>query len=284
MEKIEPQKLHSESVDTPKSGLNEIEEISGKEKLPALLFELIDLEREAELFYSFMKRGRFSSVFDRVYPELRVIQNSCENKDECMRKFREFLENLQSIRKEKMLAAKEQIELEWNRIGADFLKALSDHFETEWPKDKPDIVGYISNLPVFPRFLDEYQFCVGYKNTADAMETSAHEIVHFLWFKKWKEVFPEIERREYENPHLAWRLSEIMDPIILQCNPKIKELINPKKWGYSSFENIKIGDVGMIDFFKKVYVDSVASGDNFETVLRKLWKEAKEHEKEINTF
>ena len=283
MEKIASQQPSEESTKL-NCDSNQIEEIPSKEKLPTSRFELIDLERETELFYSFMKRGRFSSVFDKVYPELRIIQNSCENKDECMKRFREFLENLQSTRKEKMLTAKKEIGAEWDKIGEAFLKELSDHFETEWPKDKSDIVGYVSNLPIFPRFLDDYQFCVGYKNIADSIETSAHEIVHFLWFKKWKEVFPEIERREYESPHLVWRLSEIMDPIILQCYPKIKELIKPKKWGYSSFENIKIGDVSMTDFFKKIYLDGVASGDNFETVLKNLWRAANEHEKEINAF
>lgn len=283
MEKIASQQPSEESTKL-NCDSNQIEEIPSKEKLPTSRFELIDLERETELFYSFMKRGRFSSVFDKVYPELRIIQNSCENKDECMKRFREFLENLQSKRKEKMLTAKKEIGAEWDKIGEAFLKELSDHFETEWPKDKSDIVGYVSNLPIFPRFLDDYQFCVGYKNIADSIETSAHEIVHFLWFKKWKEVFPEIERREYESPHLVWRLSEIMDPIILQCHPKIKELIKPKKWGYSSFENIKIGDVSMTDFFKKIYLDGVASGDNFETVLKNLWRAANEHEKEINAF
>ena len=63
------------------------------------------------------------------------------------------------------------------------------------------------------------------------IEVSAHEILHFLWFKKWKEVFPETGLKEYESPHLVWRLSEIMDPIILQCQPKIKELIKPAKSG-----------------------------------------------------
>lgn len=142
----------------------------------------------------------------------------------------------------------------------------------------------MTNLPVFPRFLDKFEFCVGYKDTADSVETSAHEIVHFLWFKKWKEVFPDMEPREYESPRLAWRLSEIIDPIILQCHPKISGLIKPKRWGYTSFENIKIGDVSMTEYFKKIYLDSVASGDDFETTIKKLWEEAQKHEGEIDRF
>ena len=257
---------------------------SDLKKLPKSRFELIDINRETELFYFFMKRGRFSSVFDKAYPELRAIQKECKGKGECMKKFKEFLENLSTETRGKMSVAKEQIESEWGKIGSEFLRALSEHFETEWPKDKPEIVGYITNMPVFPRFLDKYQFCVSYKNTADSIETTAHEILHFLWFKKWKEVFPEMDKKEYESPRLAWRLSEIMDPIILQCHPKIKKLIKPKGWGYSSFKNIKIGDVGMTEYFKKIYLDSVALGDNFETTLKKLWEEAQKHEEEISKF
>ncbi len=138
----------------------------GLEKLPECRFELIDIDRETELFYSFMKRGRFSSVFDKVYPELRTIQKECKDKEECMKKFKEFLEDLSARTNEKMLASKEDIKSEWEKIRPEFLEALSEHFETEWPEDKPEIVGYISNMPVYPRFLDKYQFCVGYENIA----------------------------------------------------------------------------------------------------------------------
>jgi len=257
---------------------------SGSKKFPKSKFELIDIDKETELFYSFAKRGRWSFLFDKFFPELVAIQKECKNKEECMEKFKIFLTDLSAKTRWKMLVFKEEFESEWNKIGPKFLEFLSEHFETEWPEDKLEIVGYISNMPVYPRFLDEYKFCVGYKNTARSVETSAHEILHFLWFKKWKEVFPEMDRREYESPRLVWKLSEIMDPIILQCHPKIKELIKPEKWGYSSFTDIRIGDMTLTEYFKKIYLDSVESGDDFETTLRKLWAEAQRHEDEIGEF
>ena len=269
------------SIDTQ---INITETEPSLEKLPKTRFELIDLDREAELFYFFMGRGRFSSVFDRSYPELRAIQKECQNKNECIKRFREFLENLRTSEQEQILEAKNKIESEWGKVGLEFLKTLSEHFETNWPEDK-EIIGFVTAMPTYPGFLDDYQFCVGYHgDTARAIETSAHEVLHFLWFKKWEEVFPEIPRNEYETPHLVWRLSEIMDPIILQCNPIIKELINPKRWGYDSFKKIKIGEVSMTEFFKKIYLDSVALGDDFATTLKKLWEEAKRHEREIDKF
>lgn len=274
MEKSEPINTQPDTTETE----------SGLEKLPESKFELIDINRETELFYSFTNRSRFSFVFDKFFPELVAIRKECKDKDECMKKFKEFLEDLSDKTRDRMLAFKEELETEWDKIGPEFLETLSECFETDWPNDKKEIIGYITNLPVYPRFLDEYKFCVGYENIPKSIETSAHEIVHFLWFKKWKEVFLEMERREYESPRLAWRLSEIMDPIILQCHPKIKELIKPKQWGYSSFKDIKIGDVGMTEYFKKIYLDSVSTGDNFETTLKKLWASAQKHEEEISKF
>ncbi len=260
------------------------EETYNIEKIPDSRFELIGTDKEAKLFYSFYTRSQFVTLFNTIYPELKDILKDCKDREDGISKCKEFVETLHAVRKSEMIIAKENLEVEWKKVSEEFLKALSDHFETSWPEDKAKIVGFVSNLPVFPRFLDEYQFCVGYKDIPNMIEVTAHEMLHFLWFKKWKEVFPEMKRDEYESPHLAWKLSEIMDPIILQCNPIISELIKPKKWGYSSFEKIKIGDYNMVDYFKNIYLSSVNSGDDFETTLKTLWDEAKKHEDEIGQF
>lgn len=262
----------------------EQEGIEDLEKLPETRFEQIDIDKETDLVYYFMKSNRWSFAFDRVYPELRKIQKESKDKEECLKRYKEFIEGIHVRDRELMIQAQEQIRSEWEKIGSTFLYTLSEHFETSWPDDKQEIVGYISVLPAYPRFLEDYSFCVGYKDISDMIETSAHEILHFLWFKKWKEVFPEIERKEYESPNLVWRLSEIMDPIILQCHPKIKELVKPRNWGYRSFASINIGDISMTEHFKRIYLSSVTAGDNFADTLKKLWDEAKKYEKEISNF
>src|SRR3989344_5766784 len=124
-----------ENLDEPNQ--NNIED--NLEKLPRSRFEIIDIDREAELFYSFMKRGRWSHVFDKVYPELRIIQKECKDKDECIEKYKEFLQNPPRNKKKKKTPRKEENEFEWNKVRLGFLEALSEHFETEWPKDKPEI-------------------------------------------------------------------------------------------------------------------------------------------------
>ena len=225
--------------------------------IPEVTFEIANPDSEAELFYSFIKEGRrdrWLGVFNRIYPELVNELAYIKNREEGIVICKNFTERTHESNKEKIQSAKVLFEVEWKKIETNFLRTLSDHFETTWPEDKQKITGAVTVLPVFPRFLDKYSFYVGHKDISKMIETSAHEIVHFLWFKKWKEVFPECKRSEYESPHLAWRLSEIIDPIILQCQPQIKELIKPTSWGYSSFKEIKIGDLSMTDYFKKIYL------------------------------
>jgi hypothetical protein len=277
--------MDSSNQEIQGSGQEKNHEIeSDAEKILRTRFEQIAIDREADLFYSFLNRDRFVEVFDRVYPELRTLQNQSKDKAECVDKLRVYLEALHAEKHEHMVSAREYIQQEWDKINQPFLDMLAEHFQTDWPTDIHDIVGYVTALPVFPRFLDAHAFCVGFRNNEDMVETSAHEILHFLWFKKWKQVFPETKRQEFESPHLVWRLSEIMDPIILQCHTKIKELVKPRKWGYKTFEGIKIGDLGMTEYFKRIYLASIAAGDDFETTLKKLWEEAQKNEKEIIKF
>ena len=253
------------------------------EKLPNTRFEQANLDKETHHLSRFMKDDRWSKVFDKTFPGLRHVKENTIDAEGLLIKYHEFLKDIRKQDEERIVAAQEQIQLEWNKIGPSFLEELSLHFETDWDPER-EIVGYISVLPVYPRFLKERTFFTDYKDIQNAIEVSAHEILHFLWFKKWKEVFPETRPEECESPHLVWRLSEIMDPIILQCNSKIKELIKPVSWGYGSFKEIKIGNVSMTEYFKNIYLNSITNGDAFDVTLRKLFEEAKAHEKEISRF
>lgn len=254
--------------------------------IPQVRFEISSLDREADLFAYFLQgdRARWHNLLNRVYPELLPLVAEAKDEADAHAKCREFASKLHAWNKDEMERCLQNLPQEWDKISSDYLRALSEHFQTEWPTEHPTIVGYICVQPVFPRYLDTYSFCVGYKNMPQLIENSAHEILHFLWFKKWSEVFPEMGPETYGNSHLVWRLSEIIVQIILQCHPMLHELIHPTKWGYSSFAAIKVGDVSMTEYFKRVYEDAVAAHTDFADVMRVLWKEAQEHEAEISTF
>jgi len=254
--------------------------------IPEVKFELAPIELEAETLctFSLKERRLFGAMINKVYPELEDIVRKTNSEDEAILKCREFSENIIEKNMTAIFEAKDSFQNDWNLINKEFLETLSKHFETEWPRDKSVITGYISMVPVFPRFLESYSFCVGYRvKTAIARDIIAHEIVHLLWFKKWKEVFPDIPADEYESPHLTWRLSEIMDPIILQYHPIIKNLVQPI-WGYNTFKGLKIGNVGMIEYFINIYKKCMQDGLSFEETLKALWKEAQKNKEVLGKF
>lgn len=254
--------------------------------IPEVKFEIAPVESEAEYLYFFSRtERRFAAVMDRVYPELEGIIGKTNDKDEAILKCREFAEKVVDSNVTAIIEAKDRIQDDWKLVSDEFLETLAQHFETEWPEDRNVITGYISIVPIFPRFPERYSFNIGYRvNTAVAREVIAHEILHLLWFKKWGEVFPEIPGNEYESPHLTWRLSEVMDQIILQCQPEMKSLIQPTSWGYPSFKDLKIGDISMTEYFMNVYVRCVQEGLSFEQSLKILWKEAQERKDILEKF
>ncbi|MEN9338416.1 MAG: hypothetical protein RI945_141, partial [Candidatus Parcubacteria bacterium] len=81
---------------------------------------------------------------------------------------------------------------------------------------------------------------------------------------------------------VVWKLSEIIDPIILQTDPIIKDLVKPKSWGYQVFDNLQIEGTKMQEYFTKIYLDSRNAGDSFDITMKKLYEEAKKYEKELD--
>lgn len=93
-----------------------------------------------------------------------------------------------------------------------------------------------------------------------------HEICHFLYFKKWLEIFPRISKKTFEHPYLEWHLSEILAPIILNDN-RIQKLLKQKAVFYAEHKKIKIDEKTAPAYFTDLY-DKIAKDNNFEQFLK----------------
>ena len=98
------------------------------------------------------------------------------------------------------------------------------------------------------------------------------------------EVFPKTKKEELNNPHLIWRLSEILDPIILNHNKDIQEIFKSKHWHYYEFQKIKIGKKTMVKYFEDLYKKHLKSGRSFEEFLKISWTETKKHKQIIENI
>lgn len=255
--------------------------------MPKVKFKLPTIKREAEILTSFCKPRKTgwdkSGTVYRNHPELGEILED-KKSDEYYKYVHKYSNGFIKKNKKKLDKLVIKYQKEWDKINDKYLETLSEHFETNYPADRKIITAYISIVPIFPRFLDSWSFNVTSKNPDFMIPIAMHEIVHFLYFKKWMEVFPKTKRQELENPYLIWRLSEILAPIILNHNKDIQKILKYKHSHYSVFQKVKIGKKTMIKYFEDLYKKHLKSGESFEEFLKISWTEAKKHKKIIENI
>ncbi len=234
---------------------------------PKLKIREIPLKLEREVFSAFLfnHRGGWGEYILRKHPKLGKAKNE--------REVGEYLSAFRLKNKKAIRGSVKIFEKRWKEIEEEFFALLPRVLGTEWPKNKT-ITVYVSANPISPRFLDDWSFSMHYKNSSSAgvREFFAHEILHFLYFKKWKEVFPEAKRKTFDYPHIEWTLSEILAPIILNNSP-IKKLLKRRAGSYDEHEKIKIGRNNLVKHFENLYKKSLRENKPFGDFLKIAYKE-----------
>lgn len=245
-------------------------------------FLLPTIKMEAQMMHQFCsprKTGwNWSDRIYRNYPELKDILEKMEGDDERYREVYSFVRvYIQKNRKElEKLARKYQ--KEWGAINDSYVSLLFTYFDTPLPSLRR-MYAFVSIVPIFPRFLDDWAFNVSSRNPDMMIPIAMHEILHFVYFKKWMEVFPDTHRKELDSPYLVWYLSEILAPIILRNHPDIQKIYPPKAHNhYKEFDALHIGEVPLMAYFTELYRQHLKERSSFEEFLRIAWGEAQKYE------
>jgi hypothetical protein len=143
----------------------------------------------------------------------------------------------------------------WEKYNDEYFKVLSDYLKIKWPKERNVIEVSIGLIPVFPRCLDDFSFSMAI-NLKDwkVVETVAHEILHFGWFEKWQELYPDSLKEEFESPHDVWKYSEmVVDPIL--NSPQFQNIFSGlfKERAYDSFYELYDGKDKVMDKLSAIY-------------------------------
>lgn len=102
---------------------------------------------------------------------------------------------------------------------------IADKLDYDW-NDIPNITIIPALSPIAPRFIESSSFLVPFHADHNwILHTSAHEMVHFLYFKKLKDLSKDIINTEY--PSADWLISEIVAPIIVN-DDKIQKIVKCK--------------------------------------------------------
>ncbi len=228
--------------------------------IPKVIFKEMGIEENIEIikwaYFEDNDTLDVNSYTLEYFPELKDI-----SKDEIYKKIEEVV--IKKYQEYKDIIQKEvkRYNSIWNSINDKYMDAISKYLNVSYLETK-EIVAKVGVIAVFPRYLDELSFSLGINlKEEELIETTAHEVLHFFWFKKFKELFPLIPKDEYESPYLAWIYSEIIvDPIL--NSKEIKDIIEVKGKAYDSFYELEDGKI--IANLREIYKENISIEEKIE--------------------
>lgn len=142
----------------------------------------------------------------------------------------------------------------WNKYNDLYFESLCKYLNIEFPDSVKVISGFVGIFPVCPRYIDTFDFCISINTSFDeVVRVASHECCHFLWFVKWKELYPLCPRKHYDSPYNEWKYSEmVVDPIL--NSDEINTVIGFNEKAYDSFYDIKdYNGKYLMDVLKDIY-------------------------------
>ncbi|HPE14849.1 MAG TPA: hypothetical protein PLT65_03320 [Bacilli bacterium] len=153
----------------------------------------------------------------------------------------------------------------WDNHNDDYFKSLLKSFNIDWPKEKIIINAKVGIIPVFPRYLDSFSFAISIGVQEDKVkEVAAHESLHFIWFEKWKQLYPETKREEFDSPYLVWQYSEMVTDAILNTQA-INKTINVKERSYDSFYELMNDGKNVMEELNKIFLTNTEIDEKIKT-------------------
>lgn len=241
---------------------------------PKVKFSNIPLPLEIDLMRGFLFQNDWGwgKYITRKHLGIKKIY-SLKSKDKQIQFLRDYIVKFKKANCRKIEKNKIQYQAKWQKIEKEFFEKLSEIIGTNWPKNKKAIKAMISINPICPRFLDDWSFSLSfdYKNPLDVIEVIMHECCHFLYFEKWKKLYPKMNHKKFEAPYIEWHLSEIVAPIILN-DKRIQKLLKRKAAFYPEHQKIKIGCKTAPKYFSDLYQEYVEKDDGFAIFLKNAYK------------
>ncbi len=210
--------------------------------IPQIVFEPMSLQSNIDLIkWAYFEDNGSLDVHKytlEYYPELSNIKIDA-SKDEVYKIIEDVVSKDYSKYSDKIKSEVKRYNDIWEKYNDDYFTAISKYLNIEWPDSVKVINGFVGLIPVFPRYLDTFDFSVSTNVDKDnIIRICAHECCHFLWFLKIKELYPDIPRREYDSPYNSWQYSEMVVDPILNCK-EINSVIGVNERAYDSFYEIK---------------------------------------------
>lgn len=215
------------------------------------------------------------------YPILEKRLSNIQSTEEKTKITNKFFRHIQKDIKGKTIKSMNTFQKTWNSIEENAMNAISQVIETPWPKHLQNFTTNLTFLPVNNQqsTVNGQQFTkdLYYKSNVQEMkDTIIHELIRFLYFEKWKQIFKKTPQEHFESPHLEWEMSKIVIKAILNDN-KIQKITRLKPQTYPEYENIIINDNLLLNHIDKFYKEKTS----FEDFLKTTWKFIQKNQQKI---
>lgn len=224
--------------------------------MPKVIFKKMSLEANINnikwMYFSGDDNLSFKSSVINYFPDLKDIDSNM-SKEEIETKIEELIQECYEYSENKLDEEVKRYNDIWKEYNNNYFEALGRYLNIEWPSDKNEIIASVGLIPIFPRYLDSFSFDLSYGlDKEKVVEVTAHETLHFLWFNKWKRLFPNFKREEFDYPHIIWEYSEMVtDPIL--NSKEINKVINIEEKAYDYFYELKLNNVSLMEMLKEIY-------------------------------
>ena len=224
---------------------------------PKIIFQPMPLQDNIDLVkWAFFENNDSLDIYKytiQYFPELNNIKKADYTKEEIYNLIEKIVSLNYLKRKKEIIQKVHEYNKVWNHYNNKYFKELCNYLNTTFPENIKTINAYVGLIPVFPRYLDEFSFAISPDVTKKkVIETCAHETCHFLWFTKWKNLYPNCNKEEFESPYLIWKYSEmVIDPIL--NNKAIKKVIHVNAKSYDSFYKLRDNDKYVMNNLKDIF-------------------------------
>lgn len=224
---------------------------------PKVIFSVIPVNLESQLIHYFLKSD-WAKIIIKAHPGLDGAKNLLAVKTyvkEIRRKNPALLKDLAG-----------KFQKIWNENGHDILDALQQKIGSAWPNR--NIKAYVSINPVCPRFINSWSFSIDFNinKPATIRRVVAHEVSHFLHFKKLTEIKPEINPKHFEAPHPEWLLSELAAVLVLN-DQHVQRFIKEKDKPYPEHARLKLHGKNLFKVIKQIYAKSMLTKRGYARFL-----------------
>ena len=194
--------------------------------IPKVRFKAMSLEENIELVkWSYNEKNDNLDLHKHTIECFPELENNPNIEEVVTKSYKASID--------KIIDAVEKYNELWEPYNSKFFRELFNYLEVENNVDYID--AKIGIIPVFPRDINNYSFSISINiDDEKVVETVAHETLHFYWFKKWLEIYPDTPKEHLESPYIEWLYSEMVTDPILNNKP-FNEMFSFTERGYDSF-------------------------------------------------